>query len=443
VFSNKDLRILIVPLIIEQILAVAVGMADTVMVSSVGEAAISGVSLVDTFAILLIGLFAALATGGSVVAAQYLGGENREKANRASKQLLLLVTVLSTFLAIISLVANKGILQLIYGDISSDVMENARLYFYITALSYPFLAIYNGCAALFRAMGNSQVSMRTSIVMNGINIIGNAICLYGFKMGVEGVAIPTLISRVVAAVITMVLIKNRQNPIFIDRFLKIKFDISMIKRIAGIGIPNGIENSVFQIGKILVQGVVASFGTAAISANAVASNISRISTIPGGAIGLATITIVGRCIGAREFDEAKKNIRKLMILTYIITFFLNVAIVVFINPTLSIFKLSPQTYELAKQLSILHSAFAILIWPSSFTLPNALRAANDARFTMGVSMLSMWLFRIILSYVFAIYFNMGLIGVWIAMIADWLFRSICFISRILTGKWLKYAYKSA
>src|SRR5690554_2733253 len=183
-------------------------MADTVMVSSVGEAAISGVSLVDTFAILLIGLFAALATGGSVVAAQYLGGENREKANRASKQLLLLVTVLSTFLAIISLVANKGILHLIYGDISSDVMENARLYFYITALSYPFLAIYNGCAALFRVMGNSKTSMKISIIMNSINIVGNALCIFVLKMGVKGVAIPTLISRIVAALIMLVLIRN-------------------------------------------------------------------------------------------------------------------------------------------------------------------------------------------------------------------------------------------
>ena len=207
-FSNKDLKKLIIPLIIEQVLAVAVGMADTVMVSNVGESAISGVSLVDAIAILLIGLFSAMATGGSVVAAQYLGGNNKEKANESSKQLLLSITVLSILLTVISLVGNKLILRLIYGDLSVVVMKNASIYFYITALSFPFLAIYNGCAALFRIMGNSKTSMKTSFVMNSINIVGNAICIYAFKMGVEGVAIPTLISRVVAAVIMLMLIRN-------------------------------------------------------------------------------------------------------------------------------------------------------------------------------------------------------------------------------------------
>lgn len=438
-FTKKDLRILIIPLIIEQILGVAVGMADTVMVSSVGEAAISGVALVDSIAILLIGLFAALSTGGSIVAAQYLGAKNREKANEASKQLLLLVTLIAVIFAIFALIANKAILELIFGDISSDVMKNARTYFYITALSYPFLAIYNGCAALFRAMGNSKISMRISLIINGINIAGNAICLYVLKMGVEGVAIPTLVSRVVGAIITMVLIKNRYNPIFIDSYRKINFNLPMIKRIATIGIPNGIENSVFHIGKILVQGIIASFGTSAISANAVAGNIANISAIPGGAIGLATITVVGRCIGAREFDEAKNYTKKLMKLAYIITFFLNIGIILLINPLLSVYSLSPMTYELARLLSILHSVFAIFIWPTSFTLPNVLRSANDVRFTMSISMLSMWLFRIILSYVFAVYLNMGVVGVWLAMFADWTFRSICFITRFVTGKWLKHA----
>ncbi len=439
-FSKKDLRILIIPLIVEQVLAVAVGMIDTIMVSSVGEAAISGVSLVDAIAILLIGLFAALATGGSVVAAQYLGGNNKERANDAAKQLLLLVAALSIVLTVISLIGNKVILDLIYGDIPSDVMENARTYFYITALSFPFLAVYNGVASLFRIMGNSKISMQTSIIMNTINILGNAFCLYVLKMGVAGVAIPTLISRVVAAVITMVLITNRKNDIFIDSYRKIKFNLSMIKRISSLGIPNGVENSVFQTGKILVQGIIAGFGTTAITANAVAGNVTRIAFIPGGAIGLAAITIIGRCVGARKFDEAKDYTMKLMKLTYVITFFLNIAIILLISPILKIYNLSNQTYELAKQLVILHSIFSIFLWPASFTLPNALRAANDARYTMGISMFSMWTFRIILSYVFAIYFNMGVIGVWIAMIVDWVFRSASFIIRFISGKWLKYAY---
>ncbi|HHX54921.1 MAG TPA: MATE family efflux transporter [Clostridiales bacterium] len=439
-FSNKDLKKLIIPLIIEQVLAVAVGMADTVMVSNVGESAISGVSLVDAIAILLIGLFSAMATGGSVVAAQYLGGNNKEKANESSKQLLLSTTVLSILLTVISLVGNKLILRLIYGDLSVVVMKNASIYFYITALSFPFLAIYNGCAALFRIMGNSKTSMKTSFVMNSINIVGNAICIYAFKMGVEGVAIPTLISRVVAAVIMLMLIRNPKNPLFVTNFSKIRFNGPMIKRISSIGIPNGLENSVFHIGKILVQGIVAGFGTTAITANAVASNISSVTVIPGAAIGLAMITVIGRCVGAHKLEEAKSYTKKMMGLTYLIFIVLNIIILLSIDPILSIYNLSQDTKILASQLSIAHCIVGIFLWPSSFTLPNALRAANDVRFTMGISMISMWLFRIVLSYVFAIYFNLGVLGVWIAMFVDWLFRSLCFIIRFATGKWLKHVF---
>lgn len=439
-FSNKDLRKLIIPLIIEQILAVAVGMADTVMVSRVGESAISGVSLVDAIAILLIGLFSAMATGGSVVAAQYLGGKNTEKANESAKQLLLSISVLSILLTIISVIGNRTILSLIYGDLAVDVMKNASVYFYITALSYPFLAIYNGCAALFRVMGNSKTSMKISIIMNSINIVGNALCIFVLKMGVKGVAIPTLISRIVAALIMLVLIRNSKNSLFIRNFRKIKFNKPMIKKILSIGIPNGLENSVFHIGKILVQGIVASFGTTAITANAVANNISAVAVIPGSAIGLAMITVVGRCIGARKLDEAKSYTKKMMNLTYVIFVLLNIAIILLIDSILGIYNLSQETNLLASQLSTVYCIVCLILWPASFTLPNALRAANDVRFTMGISMLSMWLFRIVLSYVFAFYFNLGVLGVWIAMFVDWLFRSICFIIRFATGKWLKHVF---
>lgn len=439
-FSNKDLRKLIIPLIIEQILAVAVGMADTVMVSSVGEAAISGVSLVDAIAILLIGLFAAMATGGSVVAAQHLGAYKNKEAHEAGKQLLLSITILSIVLTAICLIGNRAILEILYGNVDSGVMSSARTYFYITALSYPFLAIYNGCAALFRVMGNSQTSMKTSLIMNGINIVGNVFFLYVLKMGVEGVAIPTLISRVVAAVIILVLIRNRDNLIFIDDYKNVRFNLPMIKKIAAIGIPNGLENSIFQIGKILVYGIVASFGTTAITANAVATNIAGFSVIPGAAIGLSMITVIGRSVGGHEFDQAKAYTIKLMKITYGIMLVLNIAIILLINPILSIYSLTATTKELALQLAVIHSIMAALIWPSAFTLPNALRAANDVRFTMGISVLSMWIFRIVLSYVLAIYFNMGVLGVWIAMFVDWVFRATNFITRFVTGKWLKHVY---
>lgn len=274
-FTKKQLYKLIIPLIIEQILAVTVGMADIIMVSNAGEAAISGVSIVDTLNVLLITIFSALATGGAVVAAQFLGHKDNEKARKSGEQLLIVTTTISVVIMIIALLGNYQILRTIYGDIDSKIMKNATTYFFITALSFPFLAIYNSCAALFRAMGNSKVSMTVSWIMNIINLVGNAYFIFVLHMGVAGVAIPTLVSRAVAAIIILILIRNEKNPIYIKHLHKIRFDLKIIKRILNIGVPNGLENSMFQIGKILVQGLITSFGAIAISANAVA-NLSLI-----------------------------------------------------------------------------------------------------------------------------------------------------------------------
>ena len=299
-FSRKDLIKLIVPLVIEQMLAVAVGMADSVMISVRGEAAMSGVSNVDTLNVLLINLFAALASGGAVVAAQYLGHKDFDKAKIAVNQLVLSITVVSAVIMVFALAANGPLLRLIYGSVEPEVMRNSRIYFYITAASFPFLAVYNACASLFRAMGNSRISMQVSILMNIINITGNAIGLYVLALGVEGVAYPTLISRAVAAVVMIILIRDEKNPLHINRRLRLGFDPEMIKRILHIGVPNGLETSIFQIGKVMVQGLTASFGTMATAANAVASTVSGVAVIPGNAIGLAMITVVGQCVGAND-----------------------------------------------------------------------------------------------------------------------------------------------
>lgn len=441
-FSKKQLHRLIVPLIIEQILAVTVGMVDVMMVSRVGEAAISGVSLVDTLGVLLINIFSALATGGAVVSAQYLGHKEQEQACKSARQLLLSATLLSLIIMVVSLLGNRIILSSIYGNIDMGVMNNARTYFYITALSYPFLAVYNSCAALFRAMGNSKISMKVSITMNLINVVGNALLIFVFHMGVAGVAIATLLSRVVAAIIMLVLIRSKQNPIYINNFLRWSFDLEMVKRILRIGVPNGLENSMFQFGKILVQGLIASFGTAAISANAVAGTIAGLEVIPGSAIGLAMITVVGQCVGANDTEQAKQYTIKLMKLCYIIMFFLNIGVVLMRNPIIGFFKLSPESSHMALQLMIYHSIACAFIWPSSFTLPNALRAANDVKFTMITSILSMWVWRIAFSFILGKVFGLGVLGVWIAMTIDWFFRSCCFIVRFLRGKWKVNAYLS-
>lgn len=434
-FTRKDLIKLIIPLIIEQILAVTVGMADGMMVARVGEAAVSGVSLVDSLNILLIGLFGALATGGAVVSAQFLGQKELKSACAAGEQLIASILVLSLLVMSVAFLFGDPALNLLFGDVSLDVMANARIYLFYSAMSYPFIAIYNACAALFRSMGNSKVSMTTSFIMNIINIIGNAILIFGFDMGVAGAAIATLISRIFAAGTLYILLLNKKHPIHIGAIRSFKLDYVMIKCILRIGIPNGLENSAFQIGKVLVQGITASLGTSAITANAVAASVGGLGVLPGSAISLALITVVGRCMGAGDYDGVKHYTFKLMKFAYVAMVICNAILIFMIPVILKLYGLSDETSHLATVLMIYHCILATLIWPMSFTLPNALRAANDVKYTMWVSMASMWIWRIGLSYVLAIVLQIGVLGVWIAMTIDWLFRSIFFVVRFYKEKY--------
>ena len=439
-FSGKDLKKLIVPLIIEQTLAMTVGMADTMMIASRGEAAMSGVSIVDSIAVLMIGLFGALATGGAVVASQFIGQKDTKKACRAANQLVVVMGSVAVFLMAVALVFNKQILQLIYGTVEADVMAYARTYFYISAVSFPFLSLYNAGAALFRAMGNSKISMKVSLVMNGINIVGNAFFLFVMNMSVEGVALATLLSRVVAAIVMMFLIRKPTNLIHIDPHFRLGFDWKIIKRILYIGVPNGLENSVFQIGKLMVQGITASFGTTAIAANAMANTIAGVAIIPGSALGMAMITIVGQCVGADDEKQMRYYTKKLMLIAYGALFVLNIAVMLGLDGLIWIYNLEPATGEIARQLITLHTICTILVWPFSFVLPNALRAANDVKFTMVASMVSMWTFRILFSYILAKGMNLGVMGVWMAMFIDWFFRSLCFGVRFIRGGYRKFSF---
>ncbi|MCR5153376.1 MAG: MATE family efflux transporter [Lachnospiraceae bacterium] len=440
IFSGKALRKLIFPLVIEQTLAVTVGMADTMMIATRGENAVSGVSCVDTIVILLIGLFGAMATGGAVVCAQFLGHKDEKSACKAANQLYVAISILAIVLTVVSLLLNKQILTLIYKKLDPEVMAFARTYFYIVAASFPFLAVYNAGAALFRAMGNSKISMYVSFLMNVINIVGNAVFLFVFNMSVEGVALATLISRVVAAVLMTVLVGKKTNPIHIDSIFKLGFDFKMIKRILGIGIPNGLENSVFQLGKILVQGLTASFGTVAIAANAVANTVASFEVIPGSAMGLAMITVVGQCVGANDEKQMRYYTKKLMLISYAALIGLNILVLLGLDHIVKLYQLSDATASLAKQLMIIHSGFCMVIWPASFVLPNALRAANDVKFTMLASLFSMWTFRIFFSYILAGNLGMEVVGVWLAMIIDWGFRAIIFLIRFGRGGYRKHSF---
>ena len=432
-FSQRELLLLVGPLLVEQLLEVTVGMADTMMVSRCGEAAISGVSLVDMINNLIIVLFAALATGGAVVVSQYLGAREQEKADASSGQLILLSALLGAGVALFCFVLARSMLRLCYGSIEADVLDAGVLYLKITALSYPFLALYNAGAALFRSMGNSKISMQISVLMNIINIVGNAVCIFGLKMGVDGVAWPSVISRVVAAALILARCYQKGHALTVPK--TIKLDGKMAKRILGIGIPSAFENSLFEAGRILVVSMISTFGTVQIAANAVANNLDGMGCIPGKALGLAMITVVGRCIGAGDGDQAVYYTKKLLVWAYIAMGVFNGAILLFLPQIVSIYALSGATMQLAILLVQIHAGFAILLWPASFVLPNALRAANDVKFTMVTSILSMAIWRLGFSYLIGVHMGLGAIGVWIAMVVDWVCRVVCFVLRFRSGIW--------
>lgn len=433
-FTNKDLKKLIIPLVIEQTLLITVGMADTIMISSVGEEAISGVSLVDMFNNLIISILTALATGGAVVTSQFIGANKKEEANSSIRQLVYSVLAITCVVTFVVLIFHKQILSLFFGKIEAEVMKKAIIYLLISALSYPLIGLYNSCAAIFRSMGNSKITLKVSALMNLINIAGNAICIFGLKMGVAGAAIPSLVSRGVAGIILFILLKNPNNMIY---WVKEKFTIkwNIVKRIFYIGIPSGIENGIFQLGRVLVVSIISGFGTVQIAANGVANSLDSMGCIIGQAMSLAMITVIGRCVGACDLNQVKHYTKKLLMITYISTAVINTTMLLNLNLILKWYGLEADTRELTYTLVMLHNGFAVLLWPASFVLPNMLRACNDVRFTMVTSIFSMWSFRIGLSFVFGIYMGKGAIGVWMAMVIDWIFRVICFVTRYLRGKW--------
>ncbi|MBQ7064277.1 MAG: MATE family efflux transporter [Firmicutes bacterium] len=436
-FSQKQLISLIIPLVIEQLLAITVGMADTMMVSNVGEVAVSGISLVDTINNLFTTIFIALATGGSVVVAQYIGKREPHNAEEAARQVFLAIVTLSTLIAALSIVFNHSILAFLYRDLDPQVMENAQTYFYISALSYPFLGLYNSGAGIFRSMGNSKVTMYTSLVMNVVNITLNAVLIFGFQMGVAGAAIASLIARATAAAIVLILLRNPKNPVCVRTYaLKPKW--SFIRHVLHIGVPTGLENGMFQVGKILIAAQVAGFGTAAIAANAVGFSVAAVQIIPGVGIGLAMLTVVGQCIGAGRPEEARAYTWKLLKWIYLSHLALNALIFLGLNVIVRLYGLQNETAAIAKNLMIMYGLGAITIWAPSFSIPNALRAAGDVKFTMVISILSMWLCRVLLSFLLGSFLGWGIYGVWAAMLMDWVFRGIFFIARIRQGKWLEH-----
>lgn len=439
-FSRNDLMRLIIPLIVDQFLQVAVGLSDSIMVARVGEAAVSGVSLVDTVMLLIINIFTALATGGAVIAGQYLGRKDPKTGCEATAQLFNFTFLFSIFIMILGYLGQNVILYHVFGKIEPEVMKDSRTYLLIVLSSIPMIAMYNAGAAIFRAMGNSNIAMKTSLLMNSINVFGNALLIFGFHRGVEGVAIPTVVSRGVACVVILILLNNQEHELHILRPYPFKIKWNVLKKILYIGIPNGLENSMFQLGKIAVLSLVSGLGTASLAANAVGNNIANFAILPGMSFGFALLTVCAQCVGAGDFEQVKYYTKHMMRVEYLCLIASNLIVILALPFILSVYNLSDEAARYANDIILYHAACVVTIWPLSFTLPNTLRAAADVKITMVLSIISMWVFRFGFSYLLTMEFHMGIFGVWVAMTIDWLVRGIFFVCRYKSGRWQKIIF---
>lgn len=436
-FSNSDLRKILIPVAVEQVLASMMGTADTMMVSNVGSAAISAASLVDSLNILVIQAFAALSAGGAIICAHYIGGKNKKDANHSAGQVMFIVTLLSTILMAVCLIFNEGLLKLIFGQVEEDVMRAAKTYFFYTALSFPFIGIYDAGASVFRAQGNTRTPMIISVTSNILNVGGNAMLIWGFNMGIAGAAIATLFSRIYCAVVILVLLRKPSNEIVFRNYLKIRPDKRMLKKILKIGVPSGIENGMFQFGKLAIQSTVSTLGTAAIAAQAMTNILEGLNGIAAMGIGIGLMTIVGQCMGAGRKDEAKYYIKKVTLFAEIVVIVSCLLVFVVVKPVTVLGGMEKTSASLCLFMMGWITLIKPIVWTLAFIPAYGMRGAGDVKFSMIVSALTMWLCRVFLCIVLIRKFNFGPMAVWIGMFSDWTIRTVLFTIRFFSGKWAK------
>ena len=439
-FSNRLICSLLIPVVLEQLLNSIMGTADTMMVSNVGSAAISAVSLVDSINVLVIQAFSALAAGGAIVCAQYIGQRNKEKANESARQVLFIITAISVAVSLICLVFQKPLLRLIFGSVEPAVMSASETYFFYTALSFPFIAAYDSAASIFRAQDNTKGPMIISMISNVMNIAGNAVMIWVFHMGVAGAALSTLISRIFCAVVVIIQLRKEREgqEIVVRDYFKIRPDWSMIRRILGLGIPSGVENSMFQLGKLAIQSTVSTLGTAAIAAQAMTNILENLNGIAAIGVGVGLMTIVGQCLGAGRKDEAVYYIKKLCVIAEVIIIISCLGVFALTKPITILGGMEKESADMCFHMVMWITIVKPLVWIMAFIPGYGLRAAGDVKFSMIVSCCTMWACRFCLCVFLIRVMGFGPMGVWIGMFADWTLRGIIFTWRFHSRKWLQH-----
>lgn len=437
-FSNKDLRILLIPLVIEQILNALMGTVDTMMVSNVSSSAISAVSLVDSINVLVIQVFSALAAGGTIICSQYMGQKDTKNATRTAQQLVMVVTVISLAITAVCVIWQVPILRLVFGKVEASVMRDSEIYFLYTALSFPFIGIFNAGSSVFRAQENTRLPMVVSVISNVMNIVGNAILIFGFHMGVAGAAISTLISRIFCAVVIMWYLRMPRQEIVVRDYMKIRPDGKRIKTLLAVGIPTGIENGMFQFGKLAIQSTVSTLGTAAIAAQAMTNILENMNGIAAMGIGIGLMTIVGECIGAGRRDEAIYYTKKLSWIAEVVVVISCILVYLLTEGITKVGGMEPESAKMCLFMMGWITVVKPLVWVLAFIPAYGMRAAGDVKFSMILSCISMWICRVSLCIFLCRVMGFGPIAVWIGMFTDWTVRGIVYMIRFRSRKWMDH-----
>ena len=428
---------MILPLLMEQFLLMLVGLADTMVVSYAGEAAVSGVSLVNSFNTIFINLFTALASGGAVVVSQYIGRRDMKMASESSSQLLMVATVFAVVISIPVLIWKVPLLKGLFGKVEPDVMEACKTYLRISVLSFPALGIYNAGTALYRSIGKTSVTMKISIVSNLINVAGNLIGVFVFRAGVAGVAYPYLIARTFSAVVITLLCFREKEVRYVGRWI-FQWNRELLKKMLSIAIPNGVESGIFQFVKVALSSVVALFGTYQIAANGISQSIWSVAALISVTMGPVFITVIGQCMGAGDIRQAEYYFRKLTKVTVCISVAWNTLIFLITPLLIKIFAVSRQTGQMILYLVLIHNIANAVVFPFADPLGKGLRAAGDAMFTMGISLFTTIGVRLILSILLGSVLDLGVFGIALAMCLDWTVRGVIFWIRFRQGKWKTY-----
>lgn len=434
----KQIFAIIIPIFVDSAFIVLMAIMNTAMVSSSGVAAVSAVSMVDSINMFLVNLFVAIATGGTVIVAQYKGSGNGEMVAKSASQAISSVTIVSTAIAILIIIFHASTLNLLFGNADAEVLHNAKIFLIGSCISYPFMAIYQAVTGVLRGVAETKACLMLSLVLNVSYFLLNIVLIKMFDMGVVGLSISLILARVLGTVVSMIYLFKYNQTIRIKLRDTFQMHWSILKKILYIGIPFALEQMFFNGGKLLTQTFVVQFGTLAMTVNAIGNSLTMLFQIGGTALSVAIVTVVGQCIGRRNIDDARKFIKS----------FIGLSTIFFVVITVILLLLFPWLVNLyAPPKEIVPSIFALVlliaiaqpfVWSFSFIMPSALRAAGDSKFTSVASLLSMWLFRIILGYILGITLGFGLMGLWVAMVSEWGVRGILFAWRFRGDKWYKH-----